>query len=63
MDPDTAKTELLKTIYKNTNQEVGTTIVGYNKVLLTFITNKFLNGTGFKAHAKLSKSNFLLKIP
>lgn len=62
VDPDTAKTVLLATIYKHNNQKIGRMITGYNKVLLTFITNKSLNGTGFKAEAKLSKSNYISKI-
>jgi len=32
-------------------------IVGTNKVILTFISNKSLNGTGFKVKAKLSMLN------
>lgn len=47
---------------KNIIQEIGSIITGYNKVLLRFITNKSLNGTGFKAQAKLSISNFIHKV-
>lgn len=32
----------------------NTKIVGKNKVILTFISNKSLNGSGFKVEAKLS---------
>uniref|UniRef100_A0A2H8TEF1 Cubilin n=1 Tax=Melanaphis sacchari TaxID=742174 RepID=A0A2H8TEF1_9HEMI len=53
VDPDTAEKILLKKIYKNTYQMKDTKIVGKNKVILTFITNKSLNGTGFKVEAKL----------
>ncbi|CAI6368736.1 unnamed protein product [Macrosiphum euphorbiae] len=53
VDPDTANTILLKTVYANPKQINDTSIVGKNKVILTFISNKSLNGTGFKVKAKL----------
>ncbi|KAF0762933.1 cubilin, partial [Aphis craccivora] len=53
VDPDTAEKILLKKIFKNTNQIKNTKIVGKNKVILTFISNKSLNGSGFKVEAKL----------
>jgi len=36
------------------NQIHDKNIVGKNKVIITFISNKSLNGTGFKVQAKLS---------
>ncbi|XP_022177373.1 cubilin-like [Myzus persicae] len=53
VDPDTANKILLKKVYKNTNQIIDKNIVGKNKVIITFISNKSLNGTGFKVQAKL----------
>lgn len=59
VDPDTANTILLKTVYANTKQIKDKSIVGKNKVILTFISNKSLNGTGFKVEAKLRMLNYL----
>ncbi|XP_029345463.1 cubilin isoform X3 [Acyrthosiphon pisum] len=53
VDPDTANTILLKTVYASPKQINDKNIVGKNKVILTFISNKSLNGTGFKVEAKL----------
>ncbi|XP_029345465.1 cubilin isoform X2 [Acyrthosiphon pisum] len=53
VDPDTANTVLLKTLYANPKLIHDKSIVGKNKVILTFISNKSLNGTGFKVKAKL----------
>ncbi|KAL5234243.1 hypothetical protein ACI65C_001653 [Semiaphis heraclei] len=53
VDPDTANKILLKKVFKNTNQITDKKIIGKNKVILTFISNKSLNGTGFKVQAKL----------
>jgi len=59
VDPDMANTVLLKTVYANPKQLNDTSIVGKNKVILTFISNKSLNGTGFKVKAKLRMLNYL----
>lgn len=49
----------LKTVYANTNRINDKNIVGKNKVVLNFISNKSLNGSGFKVEAKLSMLNYL----
>lgn len=41
-------------ISKNTDKKSDLKVIGKNKVILTFISNKSLNGSGFKAEAKLS---------
>lgn len=44
----------MKKVYKNINQITDKKVVGKNKVIITFISNKSLNGTGFQVQAKLS---------
>lgn len=61
VDPDTANTILLKKVYANNKQNNDKSIVGKNKVILTFISNKSLNGTGFKVEAKLRMLDYLHK--
>lgn len=46
---------MLKRVYKSSNQISDKKLIGKNKVIITFITNTALNGTGFKAEARLSK--------
>lgn len=41
-------------ISKNTDKKNDLKVIGKNKVILTFISNKSLNGSGFSAEAKLS---------
>lgn len=54
VDPYTGDTTLLKKVYKITNGVDDKKLVGKNKVLVTFVSNNALNGTGFKAEVKLS---------
>lgn len=54
VDPYTGDTKLLKTIFKITDGVDEKKLVGKNKVLITFMSNDALNGTGFKAEVKLS---------
>lgn len=61
VDPDTTKRIVLKTIYKpifGNIKKDNNVIIGKNKVILTFISDNSLNGTGFKAEVKSSMFDF-----
>lgn len=56
VDPDTANTILLGKVNRMVKKEERK-MVGKSIVILTFISNKSMNGTGFKAEVKTSKLN------
>ncbi|VVC39263.1 EGF-like, conserved site,EGF-like calcium-binding domain,CUB domain,EGF domain,EGF-like calcium- [Cinara cedri] len=54
IDPSTTARIELKKIYRYNIEKKDRVIIGKNKVILTFVSDSSLNGTGFKAIAKIN---------